>query len=266
MAVETVPSATSKIIEELNVLNVPPKTFTEMNVSLQDIEVVATETANTKLTVKSVPGRGYYNEVDIYYKRLVLGDIIQAADVRSLEEFTPASVVKLINGAFGLFLTVDDFEPFTPPTVANGESEELVLTAKPDSRGFIGSAVINLTHSKAFLDSIVGIKILPVRNHPDVVNSKMSARMVTWDVDFTSLRDAIKPTSPGQRYTDWAALQNACSYLGIPGWNEGYITDYPTSAVPDSNPRFDRVVVQAGFYSDQMIGPMYLHYNILEEA
>lgn len=259
-------TSTSKIIEELNVLNMPPKTFTDINISLQDIEVIDTETANTKLTVKSVPGRGYVNNVDIYYKRLVLGDIIQDADVRSLEDFTPASVVKLLNGAFGLFLTVDDFEPFTPPTVANGESEDLVLTAKPDSRGFIGSAVINLTHSKAFLDSIVGIKILPVRNHPDVVNSRMSARMVTWDVDFTSVRDAIKPTNPGQRYTDWAALQTACSYLGIPGWNEGVITDYPTSAIPDSNPRFDRVVVQTGFYSDQMIGPMYLHYNILEEA
>lgn len=259
-------TSTSKIIEELNALNLPPKTFTDINISLQDIEVIETETANTKLTVKSVPGRGYYNDVDIYYKRLVLGDIIQNADVRSLEEFTPESVVQLLNGAFGLFLTVDDFEPFTPPVVANGDVEELTLTARATSRGFIGGAVINLTHSKAFLDSIVGLKILPVRNHPDVVNSKMSARMVTWDVDFTSVRDAIKPTNPGQRYTDWAALQTACSYLGIPGWNEGVITDYPTSAIPDSNPAFDRVVVQAGFYSDQMIGPMYLHYNILEEA
>lgn len=259
-------TSTSKIIDELNVLNVPPKTFTEMNVSLQDIEVIDTETANTKLTVMSVPGRGYYNNVDIYYKRLVLGDIIQDADVRSLDEFTPESVVKLLNGAFGLFLTVDDFEEFTTPTVADGESVELTLTARATSRGFIGGAVINLTHSKAFLDSVVGIKILPVRKHPDVVNSKMSARMVTWDVDFTSVRDAIKPTNPGESYTDWAALQTACSYLGIPGWNKGAIADYPTSAVPDSNPAFDRVVVQTSFYSDQMIGPMYLHYNILEEA
>ena len=266
MAVPPVPSATSKIIEELNILNVPPKTFTEMNVSLIDLEVVDTETANTKLTVKSVPGRGYYNEVDIYYKRLVLGDIIQDADVRSEEVFTQESIVSLINGAFGLFLTVDDFVPFTPPNPANGEADTLTLTARATSRGFIGSAVINITHAKSLLDSIVGIKILPVRNHPDPVNSKMSARMVTWDVDFTSLRDAIKPTSPGSRYTDWAALQNACSYLGIPGWAEGYIADYPTSAIEDSNPAFDRVVVQAGFYSDQLIGPMYLHYNILEEA
>lgn len=266
MAVETVPSATSKIIEELNVLNVPPKTFTEMNVNLQDIEVVDTETANTKLTVKSVPGRGYYNEVDIYYKRLSLGDIIQDADVRSVDTFTPETIVALLNGAFGLFLTVNDFEPFTPPNPANGETEILTLTAKADSRGFIGTAEIIVTHAKSMLDSVIGIKILPVRKHPDVVNSKKSARMLTWDVDFTSVRDAIKPTNPGQRYTDWAALQTACSYLGIPGWNEGVITDYPTSAVPDSNPAFDRVVVQAGVYSDQMIGPMYLHYNILEEA
>ncbi|MNR57901.1 hypothetical protein D3C85_1787670 [compost metagenome] len=89
--------------------------------------------------------------------------------------------------------------------------------------------------------------------------------MQTWGIDFTSIRDAIKPVNG--KYTDFTKVQVACTYFGIPAWAEGSITDNATSAVPDSNQAFDRVVIQKNVYGwGALKGDIYLHYNNLDEV
>ncbi|MNR38220.1 hypothetical protein D3C85_1563020 [compost metagenome] len=88
--------------------------------------------------------------------------------------------------------------------------------------------------------------------------------MLTWSKDFTSVRDAIALSKTGY-YADWDALQAACTYMGIPSWGQNRIVDKATSEVPDANPAFDRVVIQSSVLGNQIEGPIYLHYNVLEE-
>lgn len=261
-------TSTTKLLDTLNDLNLPPKLWNEINIELAAPESIDGEAPQkTRLLVKSVPGRGYYNDVSITYNRIDITSILDAATVASIETFTVDSIITLINNAFGLFLTADDLVPFTPPVLGDGESQQLTIAAAADSRGFVGSVQITLTHARTPLETIIAIKLLPVRNHPvDVTLNQQSARMLTWGRDFTSLRDAIAVKSPGNAYTDWDSLQAGCQYMGIPSWVQGQIRDVPTSSVPDSNPAFARVVIQDNVTSQYMKGSVYMHYNILEGA
>jgi hypothetical protein len=70
-------------------------------------------------------------------------------------------------------------------------------------------------------------------------------------------------------FANFPAIATVLRALGIPGipapqYNSG-VSDQPTSAVPDSNQSFDRVVVY-GFVAGGSLypGPLYFHYNILE--
>lgn len=265
----TANTSTGKLIETLNELNLPPKTFTEINLELDSPSPIDGEAAGrTRLLVKSVPGRGYYNDVQITYNRINLPDAITAdADIRSINDFTVDSIIGLINNSFGLFLTADDLDDFTPPTLGQDESTTLIISAKAGSRGFVGSVEITLTHARTPLDVIVALKLLPVRKHiVDPAGNKLSARMLTWGKDFTSVRDAIAINPETSSYVNWENLQVACQYLGIPGWTQGPIRDVTTSSVPDSNPAFARVVIQDDVVSDGMTGSIYLHYNLLDEV
>lgn len=258
--------STGVILRELNELNDPNRKLTEINVTLGNLVSEITEDYNTRITVEAEPGRGYLGTVDVTYKRIVLSEAAPDAHIRSTQPFTKESTLALLNSAFQLFLSVDDLEDFTPPTLALNETANLTLTAKPQSFGWMGDLEVEFMFGRSLLDSVIGIRGLPLLRHPiDETMRRQSFYMATWGRDFTCLRDAIKVKN-GNRYTDFAALQLACTELGIVGWAEGYIADYATSAVADSNKAFDRVVVQAGVSSPSGFGAVYLHYNLLDGA
>lgn len=256
-------SAKQRILDLLNELNLPPKALTAINVKFGQPEVLPDEgLVNTKVTISAVPGRGYSGSVDITYRRLAIGEILQAPTLRSLDPFTEDLVLASINNAFGLFLTVDDMQPFDIPEIPAGESQVLQLRAKEGSLGWLGGVDITLEHAKPTLDLVVGIRTLPIFRHFAEPSKGLNARMVTWGTDFSSLQAAIKLNYKGE-YTDWDALQDACARVGIPGWTQGTAVDKATSEVPDSNPAFQRVVIQQLAVSAGMSGPIYLHYNPL---
>lgn len=253
-----------KIRELINEANSPPKTFTERNLRLDLPVSESGDGYNTRLEVEGIPGRGYYNSVDVFYRRVDLGIVNTDTPLRTINPLTPQLVLDLFNGAKGLFLTLDDVEPFDVPELADGESGSVTLVTVATSLGFTGTTTFGLEYGRSWLDSVVGNRNLPVLNHPIKLDGRMSARMMTWSKDFTSLRDSIKPDKNGN-YTDWETVQAACGVLGIPPWGVGKIADYPTSAIADANPLFDRVVIQRNAVGARMVGDVYFHYNNLEE-
>jgi len=258
--------STGVILRELNELNDPNRKLTEINVQLGNLISEVTPEYNTRITIEAAPGRGYLGTVDVTYKRIVLSEAAPDAHIRSTQPFTKESTLALLNATFQLFLSVDDLEDFTPPVLALNETASLTLTAKPESFGWMGSFDVEFMFGRTMLDSVIGIRGLPLLRHPiDVNQRRQSFYMATWGRDFTCLRDAIKVKN-GNRYTDFDALQLACTKLGIAGWADGYISDHPTSAVADSNQAFDRVVVQPGVSSPSGLGAVYLHYNLLDGA
>ncbi len=252
-----------KLLDLINESNLPPKVLNHINVRFTGV-VPADESGATILTVAGVPGRGYSGQVDLTYNRLNLTEILDGKTVRSPDQLNPSSFLELINSAYNLFLTAIDVGEITIPVLGEGEYAQLTLEANEDSLGFVGVANIRLEFGKSWLDQVVGNRNLNELRHPITVSYKMSSRMLTWSKDFTSVRDAIVVSKAGY-YTDWTALQAACTYMGIPGWDQNRITDHATSDIPDANPEFDRVVIQNSVQSAYIDGPIYLHYNVLEE-
>lgn len=260
-------TSTTKILDEVNEVNLPKYPLVDqLNVNLVNVGVIDAEDANTEMTIQAMPGRIYTGDVTIRYKRLDLTEILAGADVRGLEPFTKQMIIDLLNTQFQLFLTLEELEDFDAPELEIDQSATITLTAKADSRGFIGTADIDLMYGKTLLDSVVGSRTLLQYRHPIDVLTRRSARMETWGQDFTSIRDAIKPKAGSSLYSDWAVVQAACSYLRIPAWTQNTIQDFPTSEIADSNQLFDRVVIQRSVVSNEMVGDVYLHYNILEEV
>jgi hypothetical protein len=253
-----------KLRQLLNDEQLPPKLFTERNLIMRIPETDTGEGWNTKLELEGIPGRGYYGTDEVFYKRIPLNLLERPTPLRSVDPLTKQLVVDLFNASAGAWLVLDDLEDFTPPELADGESGQVTITAKSTSLGFIGSAVINLEYGRSWLDSVVYSRNLPVMKHPiQQVDYRKSARMLTWSKDFTSLRDSLLPVK--NRYADWVTFSSACAEMGIPAWTEAGITDNPTSAIPDSNPAFQRVVIQRQVVSGGMLGDLYFHYNVLEE-
>lgn len=253
-----------KVRELINEANDPPKPFTERNLRL-DLPVIDVGADwNTRLEVEGIPGRGYYGTQEIFYKRIPLETVQRATPLRSDEVLTSQKILDMFNSAMNLFLTLEDLEPFEAPALEEGQNIEITLTSLPTSLGFTGTATFFVEYGKAWLDTVIAIKSLSVLNHPIKVTNKRSARMLTWNQDFTSLRDSLKLKDDG-RFAEFAQLQAACAELGIPTWSNGPAVDVPTSAVEDANQSFHRVIVQPKVSSVGMEGDAYLHYNILEE-
>lgn len=262
-----VTSVKDRIYTQLNDLNSPFRLFSPRTVGLGTPVVNEGGEHNTRLTLTAVPGRGYIGDVDVYFDRVPLSDLIQSTDLRSQEPWTPAIVASMLQSSTGLPLVADDFEPFTVPVLKPGESKQVTVKLKEGSFGFYGELTLNLLYGKPWLDTMVGSKDLGVLNHPIAFRQEgnKSLRLLTWHVDFTCVRDALVVNKQGT-YTDWARLQQMCQFLNIPAWNQGKIGDYATKDVPDANPAFDRVVIQSRGTQGPPYGDAYLHYNSFDEV
>jgi hypothetical protein len=259
-------NSADKIRQLLNDTNLPPKEFTSINLRMDLPVADVGEGYNTRLGLEGVPGRGYYGTDEVFYRRIDLSSINRQTPIRTTIPLTAQVVLDLFNTVTALFLTLDDVEPFTPPALEDGDSGEVTIVAVESSLGFIGSALIPLEYGRSWLDSVVGTRTLPVLRHPIAyIDSRRSARMLTWSKDFTCLRDSFKLDKISQ-YSNWQVLVSACLEMGIPSWVQSGAQDYATSDVPDSNPLFDRVTIQRNVTSSGMVGDLYFHYNILEEV
>lgn len=257
-----------RLLKEANEKNAPKRPLSLINVAPQaPVAIEGDAKHNTAITIKAVPGRVYVGQQTLLYKRITLTEALGGLQLRNIVPFTAEMVIDMVNRQFGLFITPNDLEPFTPPELALNETKLLTLVSKVDSVGFVGSVDIELKYGRTLLETVVGIRLVPLFKHPDSPHfGKQSGRMVTWDIDFTSLRDSLKIDPKTGTYTDWATFQSACLYLRIPAWAQGPLTDHSTADIDDCNKDFDRVAIQAGVSSANIIGPMYFHYNLLDEV
>lgn len=254
----------TKILDELNVLNDPSRPLTKINSGLQNV-LYEGFNGLTRVTLVSVPGRGYSGELDLTYRRIDITPIVDAGTIQTPEPMTPAKLLEMVNNVWGLTLTTDDVDPFDVSTPTEDVSTDVYLSVVSESLGYVGAGQLMIQHGRYTLQQVVGRRRLNELMHPVAGPLRgKSSRMMTWDKDFTSVRDAIRPDA-FRRYSDWDRLQNACAAYGIPVWTERTITDHATSEIPDANPAFDRVVIQSVVESAEIFGPLYFHYNVLEE-
>lgn len=247
----------------LNEQFLPPKEFTNDRLTWGIPAVTDLHDRNTVCTVNGIPGKGYYGDVDVYYNRLNTDQFVTQFTYRSEETITLQILVDALANVYGMDITVDDFVDHVIPELSEGESYDFTLTVDTASLQWIGSIEITLQYGKSWLDAAVGRRDLDVMTHPYTpAPPKLTARLVTWDIDFSAIRDELKPTSRG-RYTQWATVKDVCDRIGIPAFLEGSVIDRATADVPDANPAFNRVVIQQSVTSGRLQGPLYFHYNSL---
>lgn len=266
-----------KLIVLLNETFLPPVIFSDQNLSFGDPSPAPQGAVgyDSVVIATGVPGRGYYGTAEIHYSRCPLSNL-KDATIASIDGFTTDSIIAALNAQYKTFLSLADIDTISNiPTLTQGQSATVTLNALPTSLGWEGSTTVTLLHDKPYLSSVVVNQELAVLTDGKT-NGFVDGRAVLFNIDFTSYRDALALTQyyPGQWYgwtgfADYNALIEVCQLIGLPWFPEpsyGYgITDNPTSAIPDSNKNFDRVVmyqrVASGLFTP---GPIYFHYNILE--
>lgn len=238
----------------------PPKEFTELRLTFSIPQDTTEFEKNTLLTISGVPGKGYYGEVDVYYDRLDIADYVGPFDFRSLAVLDRASIVAALASYFQVEIDPDDFEDFTPPVLADGESTTLTLKVADTSLQWKGEFDASISYGKSWLDMAIGRRALDIYKIPFSSGVKMNGRMATWGADFTGAQFALKPDAKGD-YTDWDTVQAVAARYGLPAWLKGKVVDKATADVPDANPVFQRVIIQQTVVSGLLVGPLYFHYN-----
>lgn len=253
--------AQDKLLAELNALNDPVREFSRRNIGF--INPVGAG-AEISVTVVAVPGRGYSGTTDINYKRYDLAEIDQTV-IRTPELLTPELLVELLGNKVGAPLAVEDLQVIEIYQPTEGDPQYIDLAAKQGSLWVVGSGQVVVELGKYWLEQVVWRRRLSELQHPTSrLLQRASGRMLTWGKDFTSVRDAIRPDAYRQ-FSDWPRLQACAAAYQIPSWEPDIVVDRSTAEVPDANPAFDRVVVQANVASNYLSGPLYFHYNLLEE-
>ena len=261
-----------RLLELFNRSNNPPKEFTKKNIRFDNPTPITIESeggADTKMVVDGIPGFGYYNGVEVTYRRIPLQDFLAGTTVRSIKPITMAEFVGQLNAVYGTYveLRVEDLEDFEIPAIAQDETVVISLKARAESTGFVGEQDISYTYGRPLLNQVILNTKLDVLSFIGVRNTEpfKSALHISWGIDFTSVRDALKLKANGL-VTDWEALQTAAQFFGFPAWVEGPMVDISTASDPKANPKFDRVVIQRNVTSPGMKGDLYFHYNLFDEV
>lgn len=262
-------NSNEKILFLVNESNGPPKLLTSENVSFDIPAPDVGDTWDTKVILKSVPGKGYIGDAELFYTRIPLEDLGLPQTLRSVSGFTKETMLGMFNGKLGSFVGVDDLEPFEVPDIGIDETKTVTLVAKPTSLGWRGTAEITLSYGRTYLDAVVVNRLLPVRIHANAVNGYPTAQWLSDKIDFTSFRDALVPIfnieTQLHYLADPIAIQDVCKLLGFPDFEPGSVVHAFTADVADCNKSFDLVAI-VSIVSDSMIGPLYLHYNSFDEA
>lgn len=261
-------SSKEEFYRALNTEFTPQKEFGDISLLL-DNPVVANDEIpgyNTKIILNGIPSKGYYGNVELYYGRSTLSKIGSSIKLYKEGQFTHADIASQLAGRYGANITVDDINPRPIPSLAPGESKAYSVFAKSTSIGWVGVLPVTLVYAKPAMSDVVYSRKLNAYQHPNGKLDFPSAWMMAYYMDFTSHRDALKINPVSRRYTDEQRVLEVLNHLGFPSMAVAGATDYPTSAIPDSNQAFNRVIIQSTLWSPGMYGPMYFHYNLFDEG
>lgn len=244
----------------LNDTFIPPKEFNDRTIRFDNPISVDKYGRNTMVTIHGNPGKGYYGEVDVYYNRLDVKEILYRFKFKTNIPFNKSNIVNAFRHYVNEDFTIDDFADFETLDLAPAEVVHTSIDISPNSLQWIGTLDLTLENGLPELETAIGRKSLGLFEHPNPEYRKRYGRMLGWNVDFTGALDIIGP-EPGGEYTDWPAVRRLTAALGWPSWTRGRISDMATKDVPDANPAFERVIVQSSGTTGSMRTPIYFHYN-----
>jgi hypothetical protein len=257
-------SSSEKLIDLLNTEFTPQKEFTDKNLRFETPAEEVTEDYNTKMVVKGVPGKGYYGSVELKFRRVPLSVIGDDVELRKEGQFTMEEICDMLNSSRNTFISEPELEPIEIPNLTVGQSFVIKLIAKSDSMGWTGSQDITIRFGKPFLSVVIARNSLVAVTPPGERYDVPAAWALLFYQDFTAFRDSLKIDPKTGRFVDATAIHEVTHKLGIPSWAEMWPGDYPTSAIPESNQAFDRVVRQDYVGSGKMAGPIFFHYNTVK--
>lgn len=257
-------SSSEKLIDLLNTEFTPQKEFSDKNLRFELPAEEVTADYNTKMMVKGVPGKGYYGSVELKYRRVPLSAIGDGVELRKEGQLTLEEICEMLNSSRNTFISVEELEDVVIPPLVAGDAHVITLTAKAGSIGWTGSQDITIRFGRPYLSVMIARNSLAAITPPGERYDVPAAWALLYYQDFTAFRDSLAIDPKTGRFVDATPVHAVTHKLGIPSWAEAWPGDYPTSAVPESNQAFDRVVVQSFVGSGQMTGPIYFHYNTVK--
>jgi hypothetical protein len=242
---------------------VVPYALSARNSVLGEVTGVPTPT----MTITGITGKGFTGEGTVIYDKMRIDELItDDLVVRSRTTLSNEAFIALVNATFSLYMTVDDLESFVLPEYSQDTEFNITLTAKGESLGWYGTAVVRFAYGTPLLSSAVYNRILSVMKHPAGFTniSSRSGRAITYNLDLTVFRDELTSIASNQRWVSLTKLnQYLMSQFGLSINNNVGVVVRSTAEVAGSNPDYDYVIVYNGSVSGGY-GPLYLHWNDLE--
>lgn len=239
----------------------PPKAVSGPNPTMVEVKVIGLPTG---------PWEGM---IPVQYQRMDLtsafGDIrprLEGASNGSLHALLPMLSEKL-----GIQLYPEDILETDYSYIDPDEEVNLQLKADPTSLSYVGEGVITFTRRRYLLSNLVKAPTLDVVRHPGDSNTgRQQVNLKTFATDFTPYYASIRRHKYYNLPADPTAQRNVMSTLfGWSNWPYGWdwqLFDYATSERPESNPDYDRVMIQSIKGSENgrtYEGTAYFHYNVV---
>lgn len=224
---------------------------------------------NTSVSLTGILNKGYRGSTDVYYRRHDLVALFEGMTQPELRtrEITPQAIVEQLNVTYGLYLTLDEIANVGQfPTWAEGElevSKTVELVVRDTAYGWVGSVTFKVLNGNPLLDDVVIVQLLPILAHPDdplLLEGRRSGTLSTYEFDFTPWKARLQIDPASGYWANFADVQEVGKEAGLDYWYNNRVVDLPTSAVPNANPRFERVMVQQ-HAGGGVTGPLYFHYD-----
>lgn len=261
--------AQAKIFDLINQAN--PDLYYEAtpeNILLGVPEVFVGEgTRNTRLPVYGIVNHGYTGASQVFYERIDLATLFEGVDpvFRGLNFTDLHTLLARINAQYGMWLEVDDVNNVVFPEFTQLEEHySFELVVKEARLNWVGTVTIELIHGNPSLGSVVLIQLLALLNHPHdmkIIGARKSGLMSTWNFDFTAFKDDLVIDPKTGRWANFGVVQGIGAKAGLVAWPNSYVGDFPTSAIPEANKNFQRVMVQS-YSVNGVLGPIYFHYDL----
>lgn len=139
-----------KLISLINEANINEHTLTKNEIALSNPIPDSSTTANTKINVLSIPGSGYIGDVDVFYNRIDLAELGTNLSLLSEIQFSLDNIVSELSLSRVADLDLSDIENITIPSMIVGDINNVTLTAKQNSLGWIGENNVSLLYGLSY--------------------------------------------------------------------------------------------------------------------
>jgi hypothetical protein len=236
---------------------------------------------NTAVRLLASEASIYQGNVIVLYDRLSLNSLAQISGWRvSADE--PATTHDLIDAIAiytGIRFTTDDIEDLAITLDGTGAGTA-VISAKPNSLGWIGNVNLPVTKGGALLDDQITTPLLEGLNYPSASDADTYAEIYTYGYDFTSYTEQLIDLEEGTELTgtDLTAVRDMLAAVDISSGKTLWNTDAGSttwslagaqivknglnSPTLPTNPNY-KYVLGLQLRGDLTVpkGTLYMHYN-----